>query len=50
MDRFGKEKSNQDTDFRWPTVAQLEQMNLKNPPKLVEVRTKGEANTGLTGI
>ena len=25
-------------------------MNLKEPPKLVEIRTKGEVNTGLTGI
>ena len=50
LTRFGKEKTQIDTDFRWPTLLQLKKLNLSGPPKLKEIRTCGESDSGLTTI
>ena len=50
LERFGKERESTDIDFRWPTQADLEKMNLTKPPKLTEIRTSGTSDGGLASI
>ena len=49
LERFGQEAASNDSDFRWPTQADLEKMNLAKPPTLIEIRTSG-SGWGLASI
>ena len=47
---FCQEAESNDSDFRWTIQADLEKINLTKPPKLIEIRTSGSGNVGLSSI
>ena len=49
--RFGQENAANDYDFRWPSIEQLQALNLTKPPKLTEIKTIGiSGDDGLCSI
>ena len=46
---FGS-KQGDDTEFRWPTQADLEKLNLSKPPKLTQIITSGSSDGYLARI
>jgi len=50
LSNFGNALTESANNFRWPTEDDLKQLNLLEPLKLKEVRTKGPQNGDLTAI
>ena len=50
LPHFAAARQPAEINFRWPSEADLANLNLTEPPKLVQIRTKGVQNCPMTAI